>query len=121
MDGEERDPERSGGADRPGDRIRDVVEFEIQKDFLTAGDQVVDNGGADGGKQFLAYLVEADGFAKFSNQCASLIFAGDIECHDQLVSAISHGNRITDFPDKNEKGCKAKSYGNEYRRMGSKK
>ncbi len=108
MNGEERDPERSSGANGPGNGIWDVMELEIEKDFFTAGDQVVDNGGADGGEQFLAYLIEADGFPKFPHQCASLIFAGDIERHDQHISASPHGNSITEFRDKNEEGCKSK-------------
>ncbi len=95
MDGEERDSERGCAADGAGYGVRDVVKLEVEEDLLTAGHQVADKRGANGGEKLLAYLIEADGFAKLRDQSASLLHVGDIERNDQTISAILHGNRIT--------------------------
>ncbi len=64
MDGEERDSERGGAADGSGYGVRDVVEFEVEEDLFTAGDQVANQRRAVGGEELFAYFIEADGFAK---------------------------------------------------------
>jgi hypothetical protein len=77
--------------------VWNVVKFEIEKDFLAIGNQVTHDAGTGGSKEFLAYLIEADGIAEGLHQRPRLIFMGHVQRDYQAVSTIIHETRITHF------------------------
>ena len=60
MDSEHVNAEIGRAADGALDRLWNVVELEVEKNALVAGEQFLDDGGAFGGIKLQADLVEVD-------------------------------------------------------------
>lgn len=87
MDSEEIDAEAGRSVDGSLDGFRDVVEFEIQKHFLAETEDLPDDGGAFGGVEFHADLVEVDRVAELVDELEGLLAVFDIEGNDDGVVA----------------------------------
>ena len=84
VDRQHRHAQRGRAFDRLGDRIGDVVKFQVEKTAVAARVQEFHHLGADAGKQLAADLVGFHGIAKALDQRGGLLETIHVQRNDKL-------------------------------------
>jgi len=84
VDRQHRHAQRGRAFDRLGDRVGDVMKFQVEKTAVAARVQKFHHLGADSGKQLAADLVGFHGIAKALDQRGSLLETIYIQRNDKL-------------------------------------
>ena len=83
-------PSDASGADRPSDRIRDVVVFEVEEQGCAASGHPPNAFGAVGGEKLLAQLDAADMPSKTGSELGRLASVGGVDGDEYALTRI-HG------------------------------
>jgi hypothetical protein len=91
VDREKAYPESADRADALGDRVADVVQLEVEKDFRAGPDQPLGEGKSARIGELIADLVEADRIPEPLHQPFRFIHRGKIQGKDEPVAELYRG------------------------------